>query len=48
MITVALLFRATAAVASRAVFLFLIAWPCLKVPALIAAPENRRRLDGIR
>ena len=38
-VSVALLFRATVAVASRAVFLFLIAWLCLKVPALIAAPQ---------
>lgn len=38
-VSVALLFRATVALASRAVFLFLFAWLCLKVPAVIAAPQ---------
>src|SRR5262249_39334880 len=38
-VSVALLFRATVAVASRAVFLFFIAWLCLKVPAVTAAPQ---------
>jgi uncharacterized membrane protein YphA (DoxX/SURF4 family) len=36
--SVALLFRATAAIAIRALFPFLLAWQCLKIPALIAAP----------
>src|SRR5881392_1148139 len=38
-VSVALLIRATAALAARALFLFLIAWLCLKVPAVIAAPQ---------
>jgi hypothetical protein len=36
-LSVALLFRSTVAIVSRALFLFLIAWLCLKVPAVIAA-----------
>ncbi|MGO4213896.1 hypothetical protein AB4043_24140, partial [Terriglobus sp. YAF25] len=36
---VALLFRPTVAIASRAVLLFLLAWLCLKIPALIVAPQ---------
>jgi uncharacterized membrane protein len=39
----ALLFRSTVAVAARAIFLFLLAWLCLKVPAVIAAP----RIEGV-
>jgi hypothetical protein len=42
-VSVALLFRYTAAIASRALFLFLIVWLCLKVPAVIAAP----RIEGV-
>lgn len=38
-VSIALLFRSTVAIASRALFLFLIAWLCLKVPAVIAAPQ---------
>lgn len=38
-VSVALLFRATAAIASRTIFPFLIAWWCLKVPAVIAVPK---------
>jgi uncharacterized membrane protein len=37
-VSVALLFRATAAIAARAIFPFLLAWFCLKIPAVIAAP----------
>jgi len=40
---VGLLFRATAAIAVRALFSFLLAWLCLKVPALIARP----RIEGV-
>lgn len=36
---VALLFRPAVTIVSRAVFLFLLAWLCLKIPALIAAPQ---------
>jgi uncharacterized membrane protein len=36
---VALLFRSTAALAARAIFPFLLAWQCLKIPALIVAPK---------
>jgi uncharacterized membrane protein len=36
-VSVALLLRSTVAIGSRALFLFLIAWLCLKVPAVIAA-----------
>src|SRR6266536_1641334 len=38
-LSVALLFRSTVAIASRALFLFLTAWLCLKVPAVIVAPQ---------
>src|SRR5882724_3626138 len=38
-VSVALLFRSTVAVASRALFLFLIAWLCLKLLAVIVAPQ---------
>lgn len=37
--SVALLFRSTSAIAARALFPFLLAWLCLKVPALIVAPQ---------
>jgi uncharacterized membrane protein len=37
--SVGLLFRATAAIAVRAIFPFLLAWLCLKIPALIVAPQ---------
>jgi uncharacterized membrane protein len=45
MITVsaALLVRSTVALAARAIFLFLLAWLCLKVPAVIASP----RIEGV-
>jgi len=36
---IALLFRATAALAARAFFVYLILWQCLKIPALIVAPK---------
>jgi uncharacterized membrane protein len=36
---VGLVFRATAAIAVRAIFPFLVAWFCLKIPALIVAPK---------
>src|SRR5947199_7589163 len=36
---VALLFRSTAAVAARSIFPFLIAWLCLKLPAVISFPQ---------
>src|SRR5256885_13384900 len=38
-VSAALLFRATAAMAARFVLHFLLAWQCLKIPALIAAPQ---------
>jgi len=38
-VSVALLFRTTAAIAARALLPFLLAWQCLKIPALIAAPQ---------
>lgn len=38
-VSIALLFPSTVAIASRALFLFLIAWLCLKVPAVMAAPQ---------
>ena len=38
-VSAALLFRATAVMAARALFAFLLAWLCLKVPALIVAPQ---------
>jgi uncharacterized membrane protein len=41
--SVALLFRAAAAIAARAIFPFLLAWLCLKIPALIGAP----RIEGV-
>jgi uncharacterized membrane protein len=41
--SVGLLFRATAAIAARAIFPFLMAWLCLKIPAVIAAP----RIEGV-
>ena len=37
-VSVALLFRPTTAIAARAIFPFLLAWLCLKVPAVIVAP----------
>jgi uncharacterized membrane protein len=39
----ALLFRATAAVATRVMFPFLLGWLCLKIPAVITAP----RIEGV-
>jgi uncharacterized membrane protein len=42
-VSVALLFRSTAAIAARALFPFLVIWLCLKIPALIAAP----RVEGV-
>jgi len=39
-VSVALLFRATAAIATRSLFLFLLAWLCLKIPLLIVAPRH--------
>jgi uncharacterized membrane protein YphA (DoxX/SURF4 family) len=41
--SVALLFRATAAIAARAILPFLLAWMGLKVPTVIAAP----RIEGV-
>jgi len=41
--SVGLLFRATAAIAARAIFPFLLAWLCLKIPAVIAVP----RIEGV-
>jgi len=41
--SVGLLFRGTAAIAIRAIFLFLLAWLCLKIPAVIAVP----RIEGV-
>lgn len=38
-VSVALLFRATAAVASRTLFAFFLAWMCLKIPAVMVAPQ---------
>lgn len=38
-VSVALLIRTTVALASQALFLFLIAWLCLKLPAVVAAPQ---------
>lgn len=40
---VGLLFRATVAIAVRAIFPFLLAWLCLKIPAVIAMP----RIEGV-
>jgi uncharacterized membrane protein len=40
---VGLLFRATTAIAARAIFPFLMAWLCLKIPAVIVAP----RIEGV-
>jgi len=37
--SIALLFRSTAAIAARAIFLYLLAWQLLKIPALIVAPQ---------
>jgi uncharacterized membrane protein len=42
-VSVGLLFRATAAIATRAIFPFLLAWLCLKIPAVIAVP----RIEGV-
>jgi uncharacterized membrane protein len=42
-VSVALLFRATAAIAVRAIFPFLVVWLCLKIPAVIVAP----RIEGV-
>ena len=39
----ALLFRATAPIASRGLFPFLVAWLCLKIPAVMVAP----RIEGV-
>lgn len=41
--SVGLLFRVTATIAARAIFPFLLAWLCLKIPALIVAP----RIEGV-
>jgi uncharacterized membrane protein len=41
--SVGLLFRPTATLAARAIFPFLLAWLCLKIPAVIAAP----RIEGV-
>jgi len=41
--SIALLFRATAAIAVRVIFPFLVAWLCLKIPSLIAMP----RIEGV-
>jgi uncharacterized membrane protein len=38
-VSMALLFRTTVTLAARSLFPFLIAWQCLKIPALIAAPQ---------
>jgi uncharacterized membrane protein len=38
-VSVALLFRATVTIAARCLLPFLLAWQCLKIPALIAAPQ---------
>ena len=38
-VSIALLFRATSATAARALFVFLLIWQCLKIPAIIAAPQ---------
>jgi uncharacterized membrane protein len=38
-VSIGLLFRPTAAIASRVLFPFLIAWLCLKIPAVVAAPK---------
>jgi len=43
---VALFFRATVAVAVRAVFAFLLAWMCLPIPYLIAMPQREGRWLG--
>ena len=40
---IALLFRATAAVTSRVILPFLLAWLCLKIPAVMVAP----RIEGV-
>lgn len=37
--SIALLFRSTAAIAARAMFLFLLAWMSLKIPAIFVAPQ---------
>ena len=42
-VSLALLFRATSAIAVRALFPFLVGWLCLKVPALMVAP----RIEGV-
>ena len=42
-VSVGLLFRATAAIAARAIFPFLLAWLCLKIPAVILLP----RIEGV-
>jgi uncharacterized membrane protein len=38
-VSIALHFRATAALAARALFVFLLAWLSLKIPSIIAAPQ---------
>jgi len=38
-VSAALLFRATTTIAARSLLPFLLAWQCLKVPALIVAPQ---------
>lgn len=43
---VALFFRATVAVAVRALFAFLLAWMCLPIPYLIAMPQREGRWLG--
>lgn len=41
--SVGLLFRATTTIAARAIFPFLVAWLCLKIPAVITMP----RIEGV-
>ncbi len=44
--SIGLLFRATAVIAVRAVFAFLLAWMCLPIPYLIAMPQREGRWLG--
>ena len=44
--SIGLLFRATAVIAVRAVFAFLLAWMCLTIPSLIAMPQREGRWLG--
>jgi uncharacterized membrane protein len=37
--SMALLFRSTASIAARAMFVYLLAWMCLKLPAIFIAPQ---------